>query len=236
MLERCCQMADALSRHLARAAAAKGDAAKAAAAAAVGRDALLAGIHYFRIRDHVEQVGGHCVVFIVHAAEQKGRVLRGASCMAHTLRRHPNHCLAPQSALLPAAHPPPCSLLPSPLPCPLQLAAVELMPGFLEAHPAVKLVVIDSVTFHFRQVRQLGVRPADPLGPAIMHTSPCRVARPSPPAGLCRHGGTHAPAGGHGAASHGAGGGARRGGALCALRGGGSWWASFGRGCCCCCT
>ncbi|PSC75198.1 Sodium hydrogen exchanger 7 [Micractinium conductrix] len=86
MLERCCQMADALSRHLARAAAAKGDAAKAAAAAAVGRDALLAGIHYFRIRDHVEQ-----------------------------------------------------------------LAAVELMPGFLEAHPAVKLVVIDSVTFHFRQ-------------------------------------------------------------------------------------
>lgn len=34
----------------------------------------------------------------------------------------------------------------------LQLAAVELLPGVLAAHPAVRLVVVDSVTFHFRQV------------------------------------------------------------------------------------
>jgi hypothetical protein len=56
MLERCCQMADAFVAHLARVAALKGDAAKAAAAAALTRDQLLAGIHYFRLRDHVEQV------------------------------------------------------------------------------------------------------------------------------------------------------------------------------------
>lgn len=58
MLERCCQMADAFLAHLAKVAAAKGDAAKAAAAAALTRDQLLASIHYFRIRDHVEQVSG----------------------------------------------------------------------------------------------------------------------------------------------------------------------------------
>ncbi|KAL4428659.1 hypothetical protein ABPG77_009765 [Micractinium sp. CCAP 211/92] len=86
MLERLCQMADALVAHLARVAALKGDAAKAGAAAALTRDALLAGVHYFRVRDHIEQ-----------------------------------------------------------------LAAVELLPNFLAAHPAVRLVVVDSVTFHFRQ-------------------------------------------------------------------------------------
>jgi RAD51-like protein 2 len=32
-----------------------------------------------------------------------------------------------------------------------QLAVVEVLPSFLDAHPAVKLIVIDSVTFHFRQ-------------------------------------------------------------------------------------
>ena len=57
MLERCVQMADAFLAHLLRVAANKGDAAKAAAAAALTRDALLANIHYFRVRDHVEQVG-----------------------------------------------------------------------------------------------------------------------------------------------------------------------------------
>lgn len=86
MLERCCQMADALLAHLHKVAASKGDPGKAAAAAALSRDALLAGIHYFRVRDHVEQ-----------------------------------------------------------------LAATEVLPAFLEKHPSVRLVVIDSVTFHFRQ-------------------------------------------------------------------------------------
>ena len=32
-----------------------------------------------------------------------------------------------------------------------QLAAVEMLPAFLQQHPGVKLVVLDSVTFHFRQ-------------------------------------------------------------------------------------
>lgn len=56
MLERLCQMADALVAHLARVAALKGDAAKAGAAAALTRDALLEGVHYVRVRDHIEQV------------------------------------------------------------------------------------------------------------------------------------------------------------------------------------
>jgi len=45
-----------------------------------------------------------------------------------------------------------------------QLAVIEVLPEFLSAHPSVRLVVIDSVTFHFRQdvedmaarTRQLG--------------------------------------------------------------------------------
>lgn len=39
-----------------RAAAKKQDPARIAAAAALTREALLAGIHYFRVRDHIEQV------------------------------------------------------------------------------------------------------------------------------------------------------------------------------------
>ena len=58
MLERCCQMADAFLAHLARLAAAKGDAGRRAAAAALTRERLLEGIHYFRVRDPIEQVGG----------------------------------------------------------------------------------------------------------------------------------------------------------------------------------
>lgn len=57
MLERCCQMADAFVAHLQAVAHKKGDPAKQAAAAGLSRDALLAGIHYFRCRDAVEQVG-----------------------------------------------------------------------------------------------------------------------------------------------------------------------------------
>lgn len=34
----------------------------------------------------------------------------------------------------------------------LQLAAVEVLPALLDQHPGIRLVVIDSVTFHFRQV------------------------------------------------------------------------------------
>jgi hypothetical protein len=51
-------MADAFMAHLHRVAARKGDPAKQAAAAALSREQLLANIHYFRIRDHVEQVMG----------------------------------------------------------------------------------------------------------------------------------------------------------------------------------
>ena len=32
----------------------------------------------------------------------------------------------------------------------LQLALVQMLPAFLQQHPAVRLVVVDSVTFHFR--------------------------------------------------------------------------------------
>ncbi|CAN0008599.1 unnamed protein product, partial [Sphacelaria rigidula] len=35
-----------------------------------------------------------------------------------------------------------------------QLAAVRTLPSFLEAHPEVKLVVMDSVAFHFRHAFQ----------------------------------------------------------------------------------
>ena len=45
-----------------------------------------------------------------------------------------------------------------------QMAATDALPAFLDAHPGVRLIVIDSVTFHFRQdvddmaarTRQLG--------------------------------------------------------------------------------
>lgn len=32
-----------------------------------------------------------------------------------------------------------------------QLAVVDALPSFLDSHPAVRLVIIDSITFHFRQ-------------------------------------------------------------------------------------
>ena len=32
-----------------------------------------------------------------------------------------------------------------------QLAVMEILPSFLEQHPSVRLIVIDSITFHFRQ-------------------------------------------------------------------------------------
>lgn len=66
MLDRCAQMADAFVSHLRRSAGRQGHegaaAAMAAAAAALSRDALLANIHYFRCRDHVEQASVGCVV------------------------------------------------------------------------------------------------------------------------------------------------------------------------------
>lgn len=96
---RCAQMAEAFSSHLAKVARQRADPARVEAAAALTVEALLQGVHYFRVRDAVEQ-----------------------------------------------------------------LAAVEALPEFLAAHPAVRLVVLDSVTFHFRQdyadlasrTRQLG--------------------------------------------------------------------------------
>lgn len=62
MLDRFTQMADAFLAHLRRAAHNKQNAAWQAAAAGLTREALLEGVHYFRIRDHVEQVrGAPCV-------------------------------------------------------------------------------------------------------------------------------------------------------------------------------
>lgn len=57
MLERCVQIVDGAMAHLRRVADSKGDPARRAAAAALGREAMLGRIHYFRVRDHVEQVG-----------------------------------------------------------------------------------------------------------------------------------------------------------------------------------
>lgn len=81
-----------------------------------------------------------------HSAAQASQ----ASFAAHARRRRPK--LRGAGAC--------CS--PNPLPSlshVAQLAAVELLPNFLAAHPAVRLVVIDSVTFHFRQVGCGGPRP-----------------------------------------------------------------------------
>ena len=71
----------------------------------------------------------------------------------------------------------------------MQLAAVEALPSFLAAHPAVRLLVLDSVTFHFRQVsgrrgRSLRVRlTAHACEPPCAPTSARAHARnpPSPP-------------------------------------------------------
>ena len=34
-----------------------------------------------------------------------------------------------------------------------QIAVIETLEEYIRAHPAIKLVVIDSIAFHFRQVR-----------------------------------------------------------------------------------
>ncbi|KAK9813256.1 hypothetical protein WJX72_011511 [[Myrmecia] bisecta] len=86
MVERAVEIADACCRHLQRSAANSGDQAKQQSASALSRDSMLANIHYFRVRDHVEQ-----------------------------------------------------------------LAALQTLPNFLQQHPQVRLIVIDSITFHFRQ-------------------------------------------------------------------------------------
>lgn len=56
MLRRIAQMADAALLHLERVAEAKNDASRRAASASLSRDALLDGIHFFRVRDACEQV------------------------------------------------------------------------------------------------------------------------------------------------------------------------------------
>ncbi|CAG9460369.1 unnamed protein product [Pedinophyceae sp. YPF-701] len=86
MVERAQEIAAACVRHLSRLASATQSAERRAAAQAVTERALMAGIHYYRVHDHTEQ-----------------------------------------------------------------LAVVEQMPAFLDAHPDVRLLVLDSVTFHFRQ-------------------------------------------------------------------------------------
>ncbi|KDD73877.1 hypothetical protein H632_c1764p0 [Helicosporidium sp. ATCC 50920] len=55
MLRRIAQMADAALLHLERVAEAKNDASRRAASASLSRDALLDGIHFFRVRDACEQ-------------------------------------------------------------------------------------------------------------------------------------------------------------------------------------
>ncbi len=57
MVERCLQMVDACIAHLRRVAEGKADPARTAAVAALTREAMLGRIHYFRVRDHIEQVG-----------------------------------------------------------------------------------------------------------------------------------------------------------------------------------
>ena len=57
MVERCLQMVDACLVHLRRVADSKGDPQRREAAAVLSREAMLGRIHYFRVRDHVEQVG-----------------------------------------------------------------------------------------------------------------------------------------------------------------------------------
>lgn len=85
MLERCVKMAEAFVSHVTRKAASKADPRQQAAAAGMSVEGMLSRIHYFRVRDHIEQ-----------------------------------------------------------------LAAVQLLPGFLREHPRVRLVIMDSVTFHWR--------------------------------------------------------------------------------------
>ncbi len=213
MLERLCQMADALVAHLARVAALKGDAAKAGAAAALTRDALLAGVHYFRVRDHIEQVRiplgpgraycssarpavvrtraqavqglrrVRCILMFGRAAGSEARWTIGGRSV-HAQRA----CVAQRCSGVSCPRVPPqtrggsrpCSGAPvrtalhslappwPSLPHVAQLAAVELLPNFLAAHPAVRLVVVDSVTFHFRQVGCDRARPLSALHAPVL--------------------------------------------------------------------
>ena len=68
-------MADAFLSHLRRIASSKGEPTRLAAAAAASQEALLAGIHYFRVRDHIEQVR--------RQAQGSLRVLDGGRTPAH---------------------------------------------------------------------------------------------------------------------------------------------------------
>ena len=56
MVERCLQVMDACLAHLRRVADSKADPQRRESAAALSREAMLGRIHYFRVRDHVEQV------------------------------------------------------------------------------------------------------------------------------------------------------------------------------------
>lgn len=84
--ERCMQMAHAFVKHLKRVAEVRNDDVKKLAAEQINAEKILDSIHYFRVRDSVEQ-----------------------------------------------------------------LCVVEILKSFIQAHPNVKLVVMDSVAFHFRQ-------------------------------------------------------------------------------------
>lgn len=161
MLERCAQMADAFVAHLRAVARKKGDAAKQAAAAAVTREGLLAGVHYFRCRDAVEQVGrapapAPVPLPLPQLARVNGVQARPACARGTCLRRLPLACVRACicARLHECVHLSPVLALPPPpaLGAATQLAAVEVLPAFLDQHPAIRLVVIDSVTFHFRQV------------------------------------------------------------------------------------
>lgn len=84
--ERCRQMAESFCKHLKKVAIARQDEQKMKKATTLSAEDILKRIHYFRVRDAVEQ-----------------------------------------------------------------LAVIEILGTFLTEHPQVKLVVVDSVAFHFRQ-------------------------------------------------------------------------------------
>ncbi len=57
----------------------------------------------------------------------------------------------------------------------VQLSAVELLPSFLAQHPTIRLVVVDSVTFHFRQVQVVGSRCKSRAGWGLFLLDACAV-------------------------------------------------------------
>eukprot|EP00887_Chlorella_sp_A99_P003080 scaffold9.g3080.t1 len=124
MVDRCTQMADAMVANR------KGDPSRIAAASALSREALLGGIHYFRARDHIEQVG---------SAGRAGGQACGAGGQVEERKDHRRFAFMYKSPSQPAAE------------AEYAVVAEGQLPAFLGAHPRIKLIVLDSVTFHYRR-------------------------------------------------------------------------------------